>query len=233
MQQETINLHDVSKHFQTGQTDFTALQNISISIKTGDFIGLLGKSGSGKSTLMNIMSGIDTPSSGDVTVNGIVINHLSAGELDRWRGINIGLVFQFFQLIPTLTVIENILLPMDFCGIIPPKERLSRARFLLDAVGIGEKARQFPAILSGGEKQRVAIARALANDPPIILADEPTGNLDSSNSERVFELFARLNQQGKTIMIVSHDASISDYCSKAIYIEDGVITEAVHGGSHA
>jgi putative ABC transport system ATP-binding protein len=202
---------------------FYAIDAIDLTIKQGDFVSIIGKSGSGKSTLLNLMSGIDQPSSGQVVVNDVDISHMKAGLLDTWRGRNIGLVFQFFQLIPTLTVLENILLAMDFCKVIPAKDRITRARALLEKVGIIDKADQFPSILSGGEKQRVAIARALANDPPIILADEPTGNLDSVTAKAIFDLFTELNSQGKTIILVSHDSDCHRYSNQTIDIRDGKI----------
>lgn len=232
MNRDIMTLTNVSKQFHASNKDFAALHNINLGIKKGSFLGIVGKSGSGKSTLLNMLSGIDVPSTGEVIIAGTSINQLTSGALDAWRGRHIGLVFQFFQLIPTLTVLENVLLAMDFCKIIPARERKGRALSLLEAVEISEKADKFPAILSGGEKQRVAIARALANDPPIILADEPTGNLDSGTTEHIFKLFERLNQQGKTIVIVSHDQSLQDYCTRTIQISDGEMTEyePVFGG---
>jgi putative ABC transport system ATP-binding protein len=236
MNREIMKLTNVSKQFQTSDRDFSALTNINLRIDEGSFLGIVGKSGSGKSTLLNMLSGIDVPSRGDVTIRGASINSLAAGALDSWRGRHIGLVFQFFNLIPTLTVLENVLLAMDFCKIIPAGERVDRARGLLEAVEISDKADKFPAILSGGEKQRVAIARALANDPPIILGDEPTGNLDSATTEHIFKLFERLHNQGKTIVIVSHDLSLQDYCTRTICISDGEMTEhkpVIRGVSYA
>jgi len=200
---------------------------MDLTIQSGEFVSIFGKSGSGKSTLLNIMSGIDSCSSGRVIVNSTDISHLKAGALDAWRGRNIGLVFQFFQLIPTLTVLENIMLPMDFCKTIAAKQRRTRARALLGKVGLVDKENKFPAILSGGEKQRVAIARSLANDAPIILADEPTGNLDSKTAMRIFALFEELNRQGKTVIIVSHDPCTRDYAQRTVTITDGEIVSAL------
>jgi putative ABC transport system ATP-binding protein len=224
MNRDIITLSNISKDYRTSNQDFTALHNVSLGIEQGSFLGIIGKSGSGKSTLLNMVSGIDMPSTGEVTVNDRVINRLHSTELDTFRGSQIGLVFQFFQLIPTLTVMENVLLAMDFCKIIPAKDRHDRACNLLEAVAILDKADKFPAILSGGEKQRVAIARSLANDPPIILADEPTGNLDSTNTEHIFKLFEQLHRQGKTIIIVSHDLTLHNYCTRTIQISDGTVT---------
>lgn len=236
MTREIMTLTNVSKQFHSSNRDFSALQNINLGIDKGSFLGIVGKSGSGKSTLLNMLSGIDVPSSGDVTVAGTSINQLTAGALDTWRGRHIGLVFQFFQLIPTLTVLENVLLAMDFCKIIPASERMDRARSLLEAVEISDQADKFPGVLSGGEKQRVAIARSMANDPPIILGDEPTGNLDSATTEHIFKLFQRLHKEGKTVVIVSHDLSLQDYCTRTIQISDGEMTEhepVVRGVSYA
>jgi putative ABC transport system ATP-binding protein len=219
----SICLTGLSKSYQINDTVFYSIDKINLTIKQGDFVSIIGKSGSGKSTLLNLMSGIDQPTSGQVIVNDVDISRMNSSLLDAWRGRNIGLVFQFFQLIPTLTVLENTLLAMDFCKVIPAKDRMSRARALLEKVGIIDKADLFPSILSGGEKQRVAIARALANDPPIILADEPTGNLDSVTAKAIFNLFTELNAQGKTIILVSHDSDCHKYSNQTIDIHDGNI----------
>ncbi len=213
----------ISKNYHNQEQQFSVLNNIDLDIYQGDFVSIIGKSGSGKSTLLNILSGIDQPTSGQVLVNCTDISHMSANKLDVWRGKNIGLVFQFFQLIPTLTVLENIILPMDFCKVIPATKRRVRAEELLAKVGMVDKANKFPSILSGGEKQRVAIARALANDPDIILADEPTGNLDSATAKTIFKLFSQLNEQGKTVVLVSHDPDCQKYSSRTIHIVDGEI----------
>ena len=223
----SISLTALSKSYQVNKTLFYAIDAIDLTIKQGDFVSIIGKSGSGKSTLLNLMSAIDQPSSGQVVVNDVDISHMKAGLLDTWRGRNIGLVFQFFQLIPTLTVLENIMLPMDFCKTIAAKQRRTRARALLGKVGLVDKENKFPAILSGGEKQRVAIARSLANDAPIILADEPTGNLDSKTAMRIFALFEELNRQGKTVIIVSHDPCTRDYAQRTVTITDGEIVSAL------
>ena len=222
-----ITLTSISKNYQINDKTFSAVSNINLQINQGSFVSIIGKSGSGKSTLMNLMSGIDKPSSGQVIVNGTDISHIKPNKLDAWRGRNIGLVFQFFQLIPTLTVLENIVLAMDFCKIIPAKKRNASAHELLDRVGISDKAHQFPSILSGGEKQRVAIARSLANDPPIILADEPTGNLDSVTAKPIFNLFKELNNQGKTVILVSHDPDCHNYSKQTVNIADGIIVQKI------
>ncbi len=231
MQKESIALKNISKTFNTDGLQFSALRNVNLTIQSGEFVGIVGRSGSGKSTLLNIMSGIDRPSSGQVLIDDVSIHDLKQGELDAWRGKTIGLVFQFFQLIPTLTVAENVMLPMDFCDSFPPSMRLDRALHLLESVEMADKARKFPAILSGGEKQRVAIARSIANDPPIILGDEPTGNLDSVSAEMVFNLFDNLNKLGKTVIIVSHDSVLRNYTNRTIYLADGEISkEAENAG---
>ena len=229
MKKEIIILNNISKTFNTDGLQFSALRNVDLVIEQGEFVGIVGRSGSGKSTLLNVMSGIDKPSSGDVSVNGMSILAKKQGDLDAWRGKEIGLVFQFFHLIPTLTVAENVMLPMDFCKVFPVKERLPRALDLLESVGVSEKAQKFPSILSGGEMQRVAIARSMANDPPIIFGDEPTGNLDSASTEIVFELFETLNKMGKTIIIVSHDVTLEKYSDRTIYLVDGQIEKAHEG----
>lgn len=220
---KTITLIGVEKTYHNQQQACSILSNIELQINQGDFVSIIGKSGSGKSTLLNIMSAIDQPSKGQVIVNDTDIAHMHPNKLDSWRGRNIGLVFQFFQLIPTLTVLENILLPMDFCKVIPSHKRRARAEQLLCDVGLTGMANKFPSILSGGEKQRVAVARALANDPDIIMADEPTGNLDSATAKTIFNLFCQLNAQGKTVVLVSHDPDCQKYSSKTILISDGEI----------
>lgn len=221
MSRELITLENISKTFTTDGIEFSALRDVNLGIEQGDFVGIVGRSGSGKSTLLNMMSGIDRPSTGSVIIDGVRIHDLKQGVLDAWLGREIGLVFQFFQLIPTLTAVENVMLPMDFCKIIPEKDRLKRAFDLLESVEMADKAHKFPAILSGGEKQRVAIARAMANDPPIILGDEPTGNLDSISADIVFRLFKNLWDVGKTIILVSHDTVLQAYTRRTIHLVDG------------
>jgi len=222
---EMIKIKSVSKDYFIDTRKFSALDDISLTINKGEFISIIGKSGSGKSTLLNMMSGIDFPSHGKIMVNDTDVSQIKKANLDRWRGINIGLVFQFFQLLPTLTVVENIILPMDFCDVIAKKQRLKHAQNLLKKVELLDRQNQYPSILSGGEKQRVAIARALANNPPIILADEPTGNLDSATAETIFKLFSELNHQGKTIVIVSHDTRATFYSQRSINMLDGKIVK--------
>lgn len=218
-----IHLKQVSKTYDTESSHFAALTDISLTINQGEFVSIVGKSGSGKSTLLNLMSGIDRPSKGQIVVDDVDITRLQANKLDPWRGQHIGMVFQFFQLIPSLTVFENIMLPMDFCKRIPIDERTQRVNELLTVVQLTDKAKAFPSILSGGEKQRVAIARALANDPPILFGDEPTGNLDSISAEAVYQLFSKLNELGKTVILVSHDPLCGSYSNRTIQIADGAL----------
>jgi putative ABC transport system ATP-binding protein len=224
-----IELNEVNKSFRLSSGSFEALKNVSISIEQGQLVAVTGKSGSGKSTLLNIIAGIDKQTGGNVSVNGIRVDKLSENELAAWRGKNIGVVFQFFQLLPTLTILENVMLPMDFCNSYPKNERRARALALLSQVNIKEQADKLPTALSGGQQQRAAIARALANDPPIIIADEPTGNLDSQTATSIFELFTELTKAGKTVVIVTHEKEFASYFEKVIAIQDGVIVnEVVH-----
>jgi putative ABC transport system ATP-binding protein len=223
-----IELTDVTKSFTLASGTFQALKNVSLQIPKGQLIAITGKSGSGKSTLLNIITGIDKPTHGSVSINGIHVEKLSESALATWRGKNIGVVFQFFQLLPTLTILENVMLPMDFCNSYPKRERRERALALLEQVNIKEQADKLPSTLSGGQQQRAAIARALANDPPVIIADEPTGNLDSQTATSIFELFAALTRSGKTVIIVTHEKDFSSYFENVIAIADGVIVnEAV------
>ncbi|MFC2016169.1 ATP-binding cassette domain-containing protein [Chloroflexota bacterium] len=218
-----IQLRNVVKAYETEAGEFQALKNIKLSVGNGEFVGVIGKSGSGKSTLINMISGIDRPTKGEVHVSGTPIHTLGEGPMAQWRGRNLGIVFQFFQLLPMLTVIENVMLPMDFCQLY--SQRRERALQVLDLVDVVEHANKLPSQLSGGEQQRVAIARALANDPPIIVADEPTGNLDSKTSEKVFQLFGELVASGKTILMVTHDGDQAKRVKRTIIIADGEIIE--------
>ena len=218
-----IDLRDVHKYYRTPVGDFHALNSIDLQINAGEFVSIIGKSGSGKSTLLNMITGIDRPTSGEVLVNGTPVQELNENRMARWRGKNLGIVFQFFQLLPTISVIENIMLPMDFCRTYPMREREKRALELLEMVELADHAYKLPTAISGGQQQRVAIARALANDPPIIIADEPTGNLDSKTAESVFAMFNRLVAQGKTIIIVTHDSGLAKQSHRTALIADGEI----------
>lgn len=222
-----IQLNQVSKWFETEAGRFDAIKNINLEINQGEHLAIVGKSGSGKSTLLNMLTGIDHPSRGSVSINSTDVHSLDESSLAKWRGRNVGIVFQFFQLIPTLTVRENLLLAMDFVGSIPRHERIARSDALLAQVGIAAHADKLPASLSGGEQQRAAIARALANDPPVLVADEPTGNLDSKTTEAIQRLFADLVKNGKTVIVVTHeDVSHSDY-SRIISLQDGAVVSDI------
>jgi ABC-type lipoprotein export system ATPase subunit len=218
-----IQLRDVHKSYKTAVGDYPALRGIDLEIQAGEFVSVIGKSGSGKTTLINMITGIDRPTSGEVWVNQTPVHTLSESAMARWRGRNLGIVFQFFQLLPIISVIENVMLPMDFCRTYPIREREPRALHLLDLVGLKDHAYKVPSALSGGQQQRVAIARALANDPPLVIADEPTGNLDSKTAEAVFGLFNTLIQQGKTIIIVTHDSGLAKRANRTALLADGEI----------
>ena len=218
-----ISLHQVTKTYETPAGKFAALKDIDLEIGPGQFVGIVGKSGSGKSTLLNMVAGIDRPSTGSVAVAGTEIQTMSENKLAAWRGRNVGFVFQFFQLLPTLTAAENVMLPMDFSKSVPLRERRKRALALLERVGVALQADKLPATLSGGEQQRVAIARALANEPPLVLADEPTGNLDSVTATAILDLFRFMANEGTTVVIATHEADIARVIDRRIEISDGEI----------
>ena len=222
MTQAFIELKRVTRHFNGPAGPFAALAGIDLAISEGECVAVVGKSGSGKSTLLNVLSGIDRPSTGEVWIGGTAVHKLSQDRAARWRGGNLGLVFQSFQLLPTLTAQENVMLPMDFCGTFAGG-REARALALLERMGIADQARKLPASLSGGQQQRVAIARALANDPPLLLADEPTGNLDSRTAGDVLELFAGLSRLGKTVILVTHERDIEACADRTVTIAVGQI----------
>jgi putative ABC transport system ATP-binding protein len=221
--QTLVRLEQVTKTFQTSAGPFTALRGIDLTINPGEFVAIVGKSGSGKSTLINMIAGIDRPTSGEVWVGDVAVHTLSEGQLAKWRGRNLGIIFQFFQLLPTLTVLENIILPMDFCHRYTLRQRYERAMNLLEQVGMADQAHKLPSTISGGQQQRVAIARALANDPPVLIADEPTGNLDSKTADTVFELFQTLVAGGKTIVMVTHDNDLANRATRTVTVSDGEI----------
>jgi putative ABC transport system ATP-binding protein len=224
--EQVIELSNVVKTYPLPAGEVVAVDHLSLSIAESEFVAIVGRSGSGKTTLLNLIAGIDRPTSGIVRVAGAELGSLSESELAGWRGENVGLVFQFFQLLPTLTVIENVMLPMDFAKKIPVGERRARARQLLERVGLGDQADKVPATLSGGQQQRAAIARALANEPPLLLADEPTGNLDSATAGAVLELFADLNADGQTIVVVTHERDIRAMVGREVTLTDGrVVTD--------
>lgn len=221
MKNGIISLRDVSKDFKTKERSFAALKKVNLDVERGEYLAITGKSGSGKSTLLNMITGIDYPTSGSISVNGEDISKFNESKLAKWRGQHIGIVFQFFQLIPTLTIKENLLLAMEFVGVIPKDEREKRVNALLEQVGIAAQINKMPAALSGGEQQRAAIARALANDPQIIVADEPTGNLDSKTASSIQELFASLTQSGKTVIVVTHEREADTKYKRVVSIVDG------------
>jgi ABC-type lipoprotein export system ATPase subunit len=219
-----IELRNIVKTYESAAGKFTVLKNVDVMVDSGEFVAVIGKSGSGKSTLINMLTGIDRPTSGEVLVGDTAVHTLSESQMAVWRGKNLGIIFQFFQLLPTLSLIENVMLPMDFCDMFTPRERRERAMSLLEQVDMAEMANKLPSAVSGGQAQRVAIARALANDPPILVADEPTGSLDSKTANAVFELFEDLINQGKTIMMVTHDNDLARRATRAVIVVDGQVT---------
>ena len=224
-----IELKNVVKIYPTATGGFSALKGIETDIHRGEFVGVVGKSGAGKSTLVNMITGVDRITSGQVLVDGVSIHDLDQDQMALWRGRSIGVIYQSFELLPMLSLLDNVMLPMDFCGLYKPRKSLARAEQLLTQVGLQEHMRKPPTKISGGQQQRVAIARALANDPPIIVADEPTGNLDSTTANEILDLFQELVKQGKTIVMVTHDASLSPRFSRVLHIADGQI---VDGAQH-
>jgi putative ABC transport system ATP-binding protein len=223
-QQPLIQVRSLAKTYKSVAGEFTVLKSINADFYAGEFIAVIGKSGSGKSTLVNMLTGIDRPTSGEVLVGGVEVHKLSEGQLAIWRGLNVGIVFQFFQLLPTLTVLENVRLPMDFGNMYTAAQRNQRAMQLLEVVGIQQHAHKLPCRLSGGQQQSAAIARALANDPQVLVTDEPTGNLDSHTAEQVFCLLHRLAGEGKTVVMVTHDSELAGRAGRTVTITDGLIS---------
>jgi putative ABC transport system ATP-binding protein len=218
-----VELAGIEKVFHTGRLEYAALRGIDLSLDGGEFVSIVGPSGSGKSTILNIVSGIDRPTAGTVTVSGRRIDQMGEEELAVWRGETIGIVFQFFQLLPTLTALENAMLPLDFASGISTDDRRARANHNLELVGLSEKADHMPMELSGGEQQRVAIARALARDPTVLVADEPTGNLDSTSAGRILDLLDDLHLQGTTILLVTHDPQLAARAERIVAVRDGLV----------
>ena len=218
-----VRLRSLVKTYYNAAGEFPVLKGLNADFKQGEFVAVIGKSGSGKSTLINMITGIDRPTSGEIYIGDVAVHTLSENQMAVWRGRNVGVVFQFFQLLPMLSLVENIMLPMDFCNMYTPRERKKRAMHLLEMVELEEHANKLPWAISGGQQQRVAIARALANDPPLLVADEPTGNLDSVTSESVFRIFEDMVRQGKTIITVSHDSSLAQRVSRTVLLADGEI----------
>jgi putative ABC transport system ATP-binding protein len=228
-----IELNDVFKTYDSVAGSFTALKGIDLQIDSGQFVSVVGKSGSGKSTLINVITGIDRPTSGEVIVANAAVHKLNEEQIAVWRGHTIGVIFQFFQLLPTLTAVENVMLPMDYCQVYSPGERPERALYLLEQVGMAGYAHELPSALSGGQQQSIAIARAMATDPPILTADEPTGNLDSKTAEAVFHLFENLVEGGKTILMVTHDNDLAARAQVTLLIADGEIVDERTNGQRA
>jgi putative ABC transport system ATP-binding protein len=226
----TVDLRRVVKDYLTDAGAFRALDGVSMTVEAGEFIAVVGKSGCGKSTLLNMITGIDRPTDGEVWVAGTEVSRLSERTMAGWRGINVGVIFQFFQLLPTLSVIENVMLPMDFAGRGTTRDRRERALDLLEQVEMVDQADKLPLSTSGGQQQRVAIARALANDARVLVADEPTGNLDSVTADAVFELFRGLAAAGKTVIMVTHDTDLAARTDRVIHMVDGRILDGVDGG---
>jgi putative ABC transport system ATP-binding protein len=218
-----IDMRQIIKTYQSAAGTFTALRSVNLQVDRGEFVAIIGKSGSGKSTLINMLTGIDRPTTGEVLVGDTAVHRLSEAQMAEWRGKNLGIIFQFFQLLPTLSIVENVMLPMDFCNMYAPRERRDRAMQLLALVDMAEQSHKLPSAVSGGQQQRVAIARALANDPPILVADEPTGNLDSKTANAVFALFERLVADGKTVLMVTHDSDLAKRATRAVLVADGQI----------
>ncbi|PWF55233.1 ABC transporter ATP-binding protein [Massilia glaciei] len=214
---------DLVKRYVGGAGGICALDRVSLELRAGEFVAVVGKSGSGKSTLLNLVTGIDRATSGQILAGGVAVHELGQAALARWRGRQVGIVFQFFQLLPTLTVAENVMLPMDFCDTYPARARRARALGLLAQLGIAEQADKLPAALSGGQQQRAAIARALANDPPILVADEPTGNLDSETTAQIMRLFAGLAAAGKAVLMVTHERGFCPWFTRTITLADGAV----------
>ena len=216
-----ISLRGVSKIYTSTAGRTGALEDVDLEVGRGELLAIIGKSGSGKSTLINLLTGIDSPTAGQIRVAQTEVHSLDQEGLARWRGRSVGIVFQFYQLLPTLTVAENVMLPMDFCDTYPARERRPRALALLTQLGIGDQADKLPSALSGGQQQRAAIARALANDPPLLVADEPTGNLDSRTAEEVMQLFAACAKAGKTVVMATHERDLGRYFARSVTLADG------------
>ncbi len=219
-----VQIVNVVKSFPVGGGEVTILKGLNLDVNNGEFVSIVGPSGNGKSTLLNMITGIDRPTAGEVIVNGLQIHKMSENKLAAWRGQHVGIVFQFFQMLPALSLLQNVILPMDFARKYSGRERRERAMHLLEMVGLEDQANKLPSMVSGGQQQRAAIARCLANDPELIIADEPTGNLDTRNAQDVFDLFLKLVEQGKTMIMVTHDKELSRRVPRVVEITDGKIT---------
>jgi putative ABC transport system ATP-binding protein len=220
-----IHLNGLVKDYEGPTGPIHVLRKVNLSVFPSEFVGIRGPSGSGKTTLLNMITGIDRPTAGEVKVAGQHLGDLDENRLARWRGTNVGVIFQFYQLLPTLTILENVMLPMDFCRVYQPKQRPDQAMRLLEQVGLEDQAHKFPNTLSGGQQQRAAIARALANDPPLLVGDEPTGNLDSKTADHIFELFQDLVDQGVTFLMVTHNKDLAARLPRVIEVLDGKLID--------
>jgi putative ABC transport system ATP-binding protein len=218
-----VRVKDVHKSFPVGDGQVEVLRGVSFDVAAGEFVAIVGPSGNGKSTLLNMITGIDHPTAGEVVVNGRTVHSMSENQLAAWRGHELGVVFQFFQLLPALSLVQNIVLPMDFVKRWPKAERKPRAMALLEQFGLADQAHKLPSQVSGGQQQRAAIARALANDPPLVVADEPTGNLDATTSDEVFDLFSHLVDRGKTLLMVTHSRSLAGRIPRTLEIRNGLL----------
>ena len=228
---ELIQMRRVVKTFKNAAGDFTVLHGIDLTVHKGDFVAVVGKSGSGKSTLLNMITGIDHPTSGEVVIGGTDIYKMTESQRSLWRGKNLGIVFQFFQLLPMLTLLENVMLPMDYVGMYDFDERPKKAMQLLEMVGLEKQAHTLPLAVSTGQQQAAAIARALATDPPLLVADEPTGNLDSRAADVIIDLFEELVENGKTIVMVTHDPSMTSRTSRTVTLSDGILINEIVAGA--
>ena len=219
-----IDMRNIVKRFPVGNDEITVLHGVSFDVQPGEFVSIVGPSGNGKSTLLNMVTGIDRPSDGEVIVTGKPVHSMTENQLAKWRGQQVGIIFQFFQMLPSLSLVQNVTLPMEFARKFTRAERRDRAMGLLDMVGLADQANKLPSMVSGGQQQRAAIARALATDPPLLVADEPTGNLDAKTAGQVFDLFMKLvEEQGKTMLMVTHDAELADRIPRKIEIVNGNI----------
>ena len=222
--QPIVQLNNIVKTFPVGDSEITILHGISLDINQGEFVSIVGPSGNGKSTLLNMITGIDRPTSGEIIVTGQPVHDMSENQLAKWRGQQVGIIFQFFQMLPSLSLVQNVVLPMEFAGLYKRAERQQRAMHLLEMVDLADQAHKLPSMVSGGQQQRAAIARALATDPPLLIADEPTGNLDMKTAAQVFDIFLKLvEEQGKTMIMVTHDAHLADRVPRQIEIVNGIV----------
>jgi putative ABC transport system ATP-binding protein len=228
---KVIEVREVVNSFPVGDRDVTILKGVSFDVKPGEFVSIVGPSGNGKSTLLNMITGIDRPSAGEVIVTGQPVHQMSENKLATWRGEHVGIIFQFFQMLPALSLMQNVILPMDFAKKYSRKERQQRAMHLLELVDLADQAHKLPGMVSGGQQQRAAIARALANDPPLLVGDEPTGNLDSRTAGDVFDLFNQLVEDGKTMLMVTHDKQLAQRVPRVVEITDGQITRDEYVGT--